>query len=86
MIWFSLVIRLTTIFPWILQLIGSPGDSSLGFVRSNHARKYVNELPRYPKQQFSARFPNMSPVAVDLLEKMLIFDPIKRITGTREHT
>lgn len=64
----------------ITELIGSPDDSSLGFVRGNHARKYVKELPRYPKQQFSARFPSMSPVAVDLLEKMLIFDPSKRIT------
>lgn len=64
----------------ITELIGSPDDSSLGFVRGNHARKYVKELPRYPKQQFSARFPSMSPVAVDLLEKMLVFDPSKRIT------
>ncbi|KAJ8448311.1 hypothetical protein Cgig2_021939 [Carnegiea gigantea] len=64
----------------ITELIGSPDDSSLGFVRSNHARKYVKELPRYRKQLFSARFPSMSAVAVDLLEKMLVFDPSKRIT------
>lgn len=63
------------------QLIGSPDDSSLGFLRSDNARRYVRQLPQYPKQQFSARFPNMSPGAVDLLEKMLVFDPSKRITG-----
>ncbi|KAL2902672.1 Mitogen-activated protein kinase 2 [Bienertia sinuspersici] len=55
----------------ITELIGSPDDSSLGFLRSNHARRYVKQLPQYPKQQFSARFPNMSPAATDLLEKML---------------
>lgn len=65
----------------IQKLIGSPDDSSLGFLRSNHARRYVKQLPQYPKQQFSARFPNMSPAATDLLEKMLVFDPNKRITG-----
>ncbi|KAK9277612.1 hypothetical protein L1049_007158 [Liquidambar formosana] len=64
----------------ITELLGSPGDASLGFLRSNNARRYVRQLPQYPKQQISARFPNMSPGAVDLLEKMLVFDPSKRIT------
>ncbi|KAG4950996.1 hypothetical protein JHK85_044863 [Glycine max] len=58
----------------------SPDDASLGFLRSDNARRYVKQLPQYPKQNFSARFPTMSPGAVDLLEKMLIFDPNRRIT------
>lgn len=64
-----------------MQLIGSPDDSSLGFLRSDNARRYVRQLPQYPRQQFSLRFPNMSSGAVDLLDKMLVFDPNKRITG-----
>ncbi|XP_022734855.1 mitogen-activated protein kinase homolog MMK2 isoform X3 [Durio zibethinus] len=64
----------------ITELIGSPDDSSLGFLRSDNARRYVRQLPQYPRQNFSAKFPNMSPGAVDLLEKMLIFDPHRRIT------
>ncbi|GMY23732.1 mitogen-activated protein kinase homolog MMK2 [Fagus crenata] len=64
----------------ITELIGSPDDSSLGFLRSDNARRYVRQLPQFPKQPFSARFPNMSAGAVDLLEKMLIFDPNRRIT------
>ncbi|KAJ4954557.1 hypothetical protein NE237_011340 [Protea cynaroides] len=64
----------------ITVLLGSPDDSSLGFLRSDNARRYVRQLPQYPKQQFSDRFPNMSCGAVDLLEKMLVFDPNKRIT------
>ncbi|KHN46703.1 Mitogen-activated protein kinase like MMK2 [Glycine soja] len=64
----------------ITELIGSPDDASLGFLRSDNARRYVKQLPQYPKQNFSARFPTMSPGAVDLLEKMLIFDPNRRIT------
>ncbi|XP_031111257.1 mitogen-activated protein kinase homolog MMK2-like [Ipomoea triloba] len=64
----------------ITELIGSPDDASLGFLRSENARRYVRQLPQYPKQQFSSRFPNSSPGAVDLLEKMLVFDPSKRIT------
>ncbi|XP_008790283.1 mitogen-activated protein kinase homolog MMK2-like [Phoenix dactylifera] len=64
----------------ITELIGSPDDSNLGFLRSENARRYVRQLPQYPKQNFSVRFPSMSPGAVDLLERMLVFDPSKRIT------
>ncbi|CAL9213314.1 unnamed protein product [Arabidopsis halleri] len=64
----------------ITELIGSPDDSSLGFLRSDNARRYVRQLPQYPRQNFAARFPNMSVNAVDLLQKMLVFDPNRRIT------
>ncbi|KAK6935422.1 Protein kinase domain, partial [Dillenia turbinata] len=64
----------------ITELLGSPDDSSLEFLRSDNARRYVKQLPQYPRQQFSARFPSMSKGALDLLEKMLVFDPRKRIT------
>uniref|UniRef100_A0A7N0R894 Protein kinase domain-containing protein n=1 Tax=Kalanchoe fedtschenkoi TaxID=63787 RepID=A0A7N0R894_KALFE len=65
----------------VTELIGSPDDSSLGFLRSDNARRYVRQLPQYPKQQFSTRFPSMSAQAIDLLEKMLVFDPEKRVTA-----
>ncbi|KAJ8455697.1 hypothetical protein OPV22_035046 [Ensete ventricosum] len=64
----------------ITELIGSPDDLSLGFLRSDNARRYVRSLPQYPKQIFCVRFPTMSSGAIDLLEKMLVFDPSKRIT------
>ncbi|CAN1157321.1 Mitogen-activated protein kinase 4 [Linum perenne] len=64
----------------ITELIGSPDDNSLGFLRSDNARRYVRQLPQYPKQNFAARFPESSAGAVDLLEKMLVFDPNRRIT------
>ncbi|KHN29324.1 Mitogen-activated protein kinase like MMK2 [Glycine soja] len=64
----------------ITEVIGSPNDTSLRFLQSDNARRYVRQLPQYPRQQFTARFPSMSPGAVDLLEKMLVFDPNRRIT------
>ncbi|KAH7542562.1 hypothetical protein FEM48_Zijuj02G0087200 [Ziziphus jujuba var. spinosa] len=64
----------------ITELLGSPDDSDLGFLRSDNARKYVKQLPHFPKQSFAQRFPNVSPVAIDLAEKMLVFDPSKRIS------
>ncbi|XP_057954436.1 mitogen-activated protein kinase homolog NTF6 [Malania oleifera] len=64
----------------ITELLGSPEDSDLGFLRSDNARKYVKQLPHFPKQSFSQKFPNVSPVAIDLAEKMLVFDPSRRIS------
>ena len=63
------------------QLLGSPEDSDLGFLRSDSAKKYVKQLPHVPKRPFSDKFPNVSPLVLDLAEKMLVFDPNKRITG-----
>ncbi|XP_021889803.1 mitogen-activated protein kinase 13-like [Carica papaya] len=64
----------------ITELLGSPDDLDLGFVRSDNARKYVKQLPYSPKQPFSQKFPDFSSAAIDLAEKMLVFDPCKRIT------
>lgn len=63
------------------QLLGSPDDSDLGFLRSDNARKYVKQLPYFPKQPLTEKFPDLPPLAVDLAERMLLFDPSKRITG-----
>ncbi|CAH9072494.1 unnamed protein product [Cuscuta epithymum] len=64
----------------ITELLGTPEDSDLGFLRSDSAQKYVKQLPHVPKQPFSQMFPDMPPLAIDLAEKMLLFDPTKRIT------
>ncbi|CAA0812141.1 Mitogen-activated protein kinase 4 [Striga hermonthica] len=63
----------------ITELLGTPDETSLKFLRSDNARRYVKQLPVFPKQNFSTRFPNMSPLALDLLGKMLVFDPNQRI-------
>ncbi|GAA0151939.1 non-receptor serine/threonine protein kinase [Lithospermum erythrorhizon] len=64
----------------ITELLGSPEDSDLGFLRSDNARKYVKQLPHVSKQPLAEIFPDMSPEAIDLAERMLVFDPAKRIT------
>lgn len=64
----------------ITKLLGTPDDTSLKFLLSDNARRYIKQLPQFPKQHFPAIFPNMSPLALDLLEKMLVFDPDQRIT------
>lgn len=64
----------------ILNFLGTPTEETLCRIGSQRAQEYVRSLPIMPKQSFAKAFPNASPEAVDLLEKMLTFDPHDRIT------
>lgn len=63
-----------------LQLIGTPTETDLGFLNEN-AKRYIRQLPLYHRQSLLEKFPHVHPEAIDLVEKMLTFDPRQRITG-----
>lgn len=42
----------------------------------------MRHLPHHPRQPFATSFPHVRPAAIDLIERMLTFDPYRRITGT----
>jgi len=42
----------------------------------------IKQYPRYPKVPFENVVPKAPPLAIDLLERMLQFDPAKRISAT----
>lgn len=65
---------------YVLQLIGTPSEADLGFLNEN-AKRYIRQLPLYRRQSFQEKFPHVHPEAIDLVEKMLTFDPRQRITG-----
>ncbi|ROT82214.1 extracellular signal-regulated kinase 1/2 [Penaeus vannamei] len=44
------------------------------------ARSYLQSLPNKPKVPWTKLYPNADPKALDLLDKMLTFNPHKRIT------
>lgn len=64
----------------ILNFVGTPSEETLRRIGSQRAQEYVRSLPFMPKVPFVRAFPNANPLALDLLEKMLIFDPADRIT------
>jgi mitogen-activated protein kinase 1/3 len=66
----------------IFDVIGSPNEESMGFVTDPNAVLYLKSLSQKKKSKvnFKNKFPGSSSEALDLLEKMLIFDPHKRIT------
>ncbi|CAA7019080.1 unnamed protein product [Microthlaspi erraticum] len=66
-------------FDLVMELIGSPSEEDLGSFNEN-AKRFLRWLPWLPRQSFSEKFPNVHPLAIDLMEKILKFDPRKRIS------
>lgn len=65
----------------ITDLIGTPKGSDLGHAEFERAKTLIETYiaPKEPVP-LSKAFPTASPVLLDLLSRMLIFDPAKRIT------
>ncbi|WOH02169.1 hypothetical protein DCAR_0521557 [Daucus carota subsp. sativus] len=64
----------------LTELLGTPTEADLGFVRNEDARRYLLQLPWRPRLSLSRLYPQVHPLAIDLVDKMLTFDPFKRIT------
>jgi len=64
----------------ILHYLGTPSESTLARIGSPRAQEYVRNLPYMSKIPFNQLFPRANPDALDLLDRMLAFDPSQRIT------
>lgn len=64
----------------ILHYLGTPNEETLSRIGSPRAQDYVRNLPFMQKVSFSRLFSNANPDALDLLDKMLAFDPSSRIS------
>ncbi|KAF5127383.1 Mitogen-activated protein kinase spm1 [Metarhizium anisopliae] len=64
----------------ILHILGTPNEETLARIGSPRAQEYVRNLPFMPKKSFPGLFPQANPDALDLLDKMLTFDPSSRIS------
>ncbi|TRZ02981.1 hypothetical protein DNTS_004985 [Danionella cerebrum] len=67
----------------IMRLTGTPPASLISRMPSHEARNYISSLPHMPKRSFADVFIGANPLAVDLLEKMLVLDTDKRITASQ---
>lgn len=64
----------------ILHYLGTPNEETLSRIGSPRAQEYVRNLPFMPKVVFQRLFPNANPDALDLLDRMLAFDPSSRVS------
>lgn len=66
----------------IINILGSQREEDLEFIDNPKAKRYIKSLPYSPGTPFARLYPNAHPLAIDLLQKMLVFDPSKRISVT----
>ncbi|XP_045473180.1 mitogen-activated protein kinase 1 [Harmonia axyridis] len=63
----------------ILGILGSPSQEDLDSIINVKAKSYLQSLPYKPKIPWAKLYPNADPKALDLLDKMLTFNPHRRI-------
>ncbi len=61
-------------------MIGTPSSDDINSIKDVEPQLYLKRLKLKPKKDLHLLFPKASAKAVDLLERMLTFDPKKRIT------
>ncbi|CAD6591064.1 MAG: MAPK protein hog1 [Alectoria sarmentosa] len=66
-------------FSIITELLGTPPDDVIQTIGSENTLRFVQSLPKRERQPLSNKFKNADPLAIDLLEKMLVFDPRLRV-------
>ncbi|KAF3636866.1 Mitogen-activated protein kinase -like protein NTF4 [Capsicum annuum] len=64
----------------LTELLGTPTESDLSFLRNEDAKRYIRQLPQHPRQQLAKVFPHVNSLAIELVDKMLTLNPTGRIT------
>lgn len=62
----------------IISIVGTPSLEDQKFIVSQSALKYIKSLPKRTKQNWKNLYPSTSDSGLDLLDKMLTFNPDKR--------
>lgn len=64
----------------IFELIGTPNKDEIKSIPYEEYRNFLKQLPKRPAKNFENLFPKANKEAIDLIQKMLVFDFEKRIT------
>ncbi|GAU12821.1 hypothetical protein TSUD_73080 [Trifolium subterraneum] len=60
------------------DLLGTPPPESIARIRNEKARRYLNSMRKKQPVPLSQKFPNIDPLALRILERLLAFDPKNR--------
>jgi len=64
-----------------MELLGNQSEEFMDKITSDSARNYIRSLPTMKRKDFKQVFKGASPLAIDLLEKMLELDADGRINA-----
>ncbi|KAF3815145.1 hypothetical protein GH733_017421 [Mirounga leonina] len=70
----------------IMKVTGTPPADFVQRLQSADAKNYMKGLPELEKKDFASILTNASPLAVNLLEKMLVLDAERRVTAAEALT
>ncbi len=65
----------------ICKMLGTPSDEEASFITDYGAKQYVSLLPKCPGVKLKAMYPESTDEELDLLTRMLTFNPFIRITA-----
>ena len=65
----------------ILKQLGTPSGHDISFIQDQKARTYIASFPQYSKESLKDQYSEFDHDCIDLLEKMLCFNPFFRITA-----
>ena len=65
----------------ILNLLGTPQESDIESIPNKRTKKFIRQFEKRSGSEFEAVFKYASPEALDLLKKMLVFNPKNRISA-----
>ncbi|GAC97394.1 MAP kinase [Pseudozyma hubeiensis SY62] len=65
----------------INNVLGSPSEAVLDKIGSERAKTYIKSLPNMPAVPLEKLYPNANPEALDLVAKLLTWDPDQRLTA-----
>ncbi len=64
----------------IFDVIGTPSEEDLDFITDQHAKDYLKSFEKKSKRNLRERFIGSTEASLDLLQRMIEFNPNKRIT------
>ncbi|KAF3322949.1 mitogen-activated protein kinase 4 [Carex littledalei] len=63
----------------IFNVLGTPSKEDMNFIDNPRSLMYISSLPYTPNVPLQRLYPMANPLAIDLLQRMLVLDPSKRI-------
>jgi len=64
----------------IFAVLGKPNDNDLDWIKTPEAKRWVKQMKPTPGRDLNKIFSAASRFALDILKKMLLLDPTKRVT------
>ncbi|EFJ44855.1 mitogen-activated protein kinase 4, partial [Volvox carteri f. nagariensis] len=62
----------------VTDLLGKPSQAVIEAITNARARNFLQNMPHKEPKRLSSKFPNADPLALDLLSRLLAFDPADR--------